>query len=190
MPAALLAVLALAYPVLVYVGLLHFPVKWVAIAITLLLLVRVVLLQLAARRQRGAPLSLLPAMLIAIACAVLSATLDHAGALKLIPVVINLACFIGFASTLRHPPSMIERFARLREPALSQTAITYTRQVTVVWCGFFVFNGSIALYTALFTNMATWTLYNGLLAYLLMGLLFAGEYCVRLRIRARSADIP
>ena len=154
MPAALLAVLALAYPVLVYVGLLHFPVKWVAMAITVLLLARVALLQRAARRQHSAPLSLLPAMLVAIACAVLSATLDHAGALKLVPVVINLACLIGFASTLRHPPSMIERFARLQEPTLDDTAIAYTRQVTVVWCGFFVINGSIALYTALFTSMS------------------------------------
>jgi uncharacterized membrane protein len=44
----------------------------------------------------------------------------------------------------------------------------------------------MALYTALFTSMATWTLYNGLIAYLLMGLLFAGEYLVRLRVKARK----
>lgn len=189
MPAALLALLALTYPVLVYIGLLHFPVKWVALAIALLLVARVALLQVAAR-QTAAPLSLVPAMLVAVACAVLSVVLDHAGALKMIPVVINLACFIGFASTLRHPPSMIERFARLQEPALDDIAIAYTRRVTQVWCAFFVVNGSIALYTALYTSMATWTLYNGLLAYLLMGLLFAGEYCVRCRVKSRSVGAP
>ena len=82
---------------------------------------------------------------------------------------------------------MIERFARLQEPEFSDTAIAYTRKVTMVWCGFFVLNGSASLYTALFTDMATWTLYNGLIAYLLLGLLFIGEYLVRLRVKARAA---
>ena len=172
-------------------GLLHFPVKWVALAIALLLVVRVAALQLVTRRQAvgNAPLSLLPALILAIVCALISVTLNHAGALKLVPVVINMACLIGFASTLRHPPSMIERFARLQEPHLDATAIRYTRKVTQIWCGFFVLNGSIALYTALFTDMATWTLYNGFIAYILMGVLFAGEYLVRLRVKARSRTL-
>ena len=188
MPTALLALLALVYPVLVYFGLLHFPPKWVGLAIAALLMLRLVLLQ----RKITAELrhSLYPAMLLAIACALASVFLNHAGALKLIPVVINFACLIGFASTLRHPPSMIERFARLQEPDFSDTAIAYTRKVTMVWCGFFVLNGSVSLYTALFTDMATWTLYNGLIAYLFLGLLFIGEYLVRLRVKARAANTP
>lgn len=192
MPTALLALLALVYPVLVYVGLLHFSPKWVGMAIAALLVLRLLLLQKKMQRELAADMrrSLYPAMLLAIGCALASIFLDHAGALKLIPVVINVACLIGFASTLRHPPSMIERFARLKEPHLSDTAITYTRQVTTVWCGFFVLNGSISLYTALFADMATWTLYNGLIAYLLMGLLFIVEYCVRLRVKARTEKAP
>lgn len=134
--------------------------------------------------------SLYPALFLGIACAAASVVLGHAGALKLIPVVINGACLIGFASTLYHPPSMIERFARLQEPELDDKGVAYTRQVTKVWCVFFVINGSIALYTALFTSMAIWTLYNGLIAYGLMGLLFAVEYCVRLRVKARAARTP
>lgn len=190
MPTALLAVLALIYPLLVYFGLLHFSAQWVGIAITVLLMLRLLLLQLKLRttlRKNLLP-SLYPAMVLAIVCALASAALNQAGALKLIPVVINLACLIGFASTLRHPPSMIERFARLQEPHLSDIAIRYTRQVTIVWCGFFILNGSIALYTALYTEMKTWALYNGLIAYGLMGALFTGEYLVRLRVKAREKN--
>lgn len=184
----LLAILALAYPILVYVGLLHFPVQWVATVLCCLLVARLTLLLFASRHQPGsAARALWPSLGLASACALLSAILNHAGALKLIPVVINLSCLIGFASTLRHPPSMIERFARLQEPDLDATAIAYTRRVTQVWCGFFVLNGSIALYTALACSLSTWTLYNGLIAYLLMGLLFAGEYAVRLRVKASAA---
>ncbi|ABK46582.1 conserved hypothetical protein [Shewanella sp. ANA-3] len=37
----------------------------------------------------------------------------------------------------------------------------------------------MAAYTAAFTSLATWTLYNGLIAYVLMGLLLGGEWLYR-----------
>ncbi|MEZ5538973.1 MAG: hypothetical protein R3E63_03225 [Pseudomonadales bacterium] len=182
MPKALLAILALIYPLLVYYGLLHFSVQWVGIALAVFLAARVLVL----RKKLGdeqLKQSLFPALLLAILCALASVFLNQAGALKLIPTVINVAFLMGFATTLWKPPSMIERFARLQEPQLSKPAIRYTRQVTLVWCVFFIINGSIALYTALYSSMETWALYNGLIAYLLMGALFAIEYLVRLRVK-------
>lgn len=182
MPKALLAILALIYPLLVYYGLLHFSVQWVGIALAVFLAARVLVL----RKKLGdeqLKQSLFPALLLAILCALASVFLNQAGALKIIPTVINVAFLMGFATTLWKPPSMIERFARLQEPQLSKPAIRYTRQVTLVWCVFFIINGSIALYTALYSSMETWALYNGLIAYLLMGALFAIEYLVRLRVK-------
>jgi uncharacterized membrane protein len=99
--------------------------------------------------------------------------------LKLYPVLVNAALLSVFAYSLIFPPSMIEHFARIREPNLPTRAIRYTRRVTQVWCIFFAANGVIALITALWASSATWTLYNGLIAYLMMGLLFAGEYVIR-----------
>jgi uncharacterized membrane protein len=99
--------------------------------------------------------------------------------LKLYPVLVNAALLSVFAYSLIFPPSMIEHFARSREPNLPTRAIRYTRRVTQVWCIFFAANGVIALITALWASSATWTLYNGLIAYLMMGLLFAGEYVIR-----------
>lgn len=99
--------------------------------------------------------------------------------LKLYPVLVNIALLAAFAYSLIYPPSMIERLARLRHPQLPPRAVAYTRRVTQVWCGFFVVNGALAFWTALYASPALWSLYNGLIAYLLMGLLFAGEYCVR-----------
>jgi uncharacterized membrane protein len=74
---------------------------------------------------------------------------------------------------------MIERFARLREPELPEAGVVYTRRVTQIWCGFFVFNGGIALYVALFSPREVWALYNGLIAYLMMGVLLLGELAFR-----------
>ena len=99
--------------------------------------------------------------------------------LKLYPVMVNAALLGVFTYSLISPPSMVERFARLREPDLPAPAVRYTQRVTQVWCIFFAANGVIALITALWASSATWTLYNGLIAYLIMGLLFAGEYLVR-----------
>ena len=105
--------------------------------------------------------------------------------LKFYPVFVNMALLSIFVSSLLAPPTIIERWARLREGALPAPAIDYTRRVTQVWCCFFALNGAVALFTALWSSAAVWTLYNGLIAYLLMGLLFAGEYCARWRFKRR-----
>ena len=105
--------------------------------------------------------------------------------LKLYPVLVNAVLCSIFVYSLLFPPSMIEQLARIREPDFPTPAIFYTRRVTQVWCIFFAANGTIALITALWASSAIWTLYNGLIAYLMMGLLFAGEYVVRLRFKSR-----
>ena len=108
--------------------------------------------------------------------------------LKLYPALINLGMLCLFGFSLLHPPTVIERFARIREPDLDEAGVRYTRVVTQVWCIFFVINGSLAFFTAFFTSEAIWSLYNGCIAYILMGLLFAVEYLFRIRFRRKNAQ--
>jgi uncharacterized membrane protein len=108
--------------------------------------------------------------------------------LRFYPVLVNGAFLTVFAYSLIVSPSTIERLARLQDPNLPPAAIAYTRRVTQVWCVFFMLNGAIALYTALFSSMAQWSFYNGFLAYLLMGVLFAGEYCARCYFKRRHGS--
>ena len=103
--------------------------------------------------------------------------------LKLYPLLVNGVLFSVFAASLAFPPSMVERLARIREPDLPPEAIGYTRRVTQVWCGFFVLNGDVALATALLASQAIWSLYNGVISYVLMGTLFIIEYLFRLRFK-------
>jgi uncharacterized membrane protein len=105
--------------------------------------------------------------------------------LKLYPVLVNVGLFGAFSTSLISPPSFVERIARTREPDLPAQAVGYMRRVTQVWCVFFAVNGAVALATALWASPAVWSLYNGVVAYLLMGLLFAGEYLVRCRFKRR-----
>ena len=108
--------------------------------------------------------------------------------LRFYPVLVNAAFFSVFAYSLIAPPSIIEQLARLHESIFPLAAVGYTRRVTQVWCVFFAINGAIALYTALFASMAQWSFYNGFLAYLLMGILFAGEYCARRHFKRRHGS--
>ena len=176
---ALLAVATLAYPFLVYAALGRFEPRWLA-----LLLFALAALRAVATRQ--------PMWLAAAAGAgALAAAAFFANVLlplKLYPVLVNAVLACVFAVSLRHPPTAIERLARLREPELPPRALRYTRRVTQVWLGFFVLNGAIALATAMWASDAVWALYNGLIAYLLIGLLFGVEWLVRQRVRRAGHD--
>ena len=58
------------------------------------------------------------------------------------PLAVSLALLCLFGWSLTRPMSLVERLARLQDPALPPAAIGYTRRVTQVWCGFFVINGA------------------------------------------------
>lgn len=169
------------YPALVYTGVEYWGAR--SLAVVLLVLAA---LRLAASRWWGVPAGNSAALMLAVAfVAALTLATGSAMGLKTYPVIINSAMLALFTYSLWRPPSMIERFARLREPDLPATAIPYTRKVTMVWCIFFLLNGAIAT-TTLFASDRVWAIYNGFFAYVLMGLLFAGEYLVRQRVRHKN----
>lgn len=101
--------------------------------------------------------------------------------LRFYPAIVNAVMLLLFSWSLLSPQSLIERIARIEHPDLPPEGIVYTRRVTQVWCVFFIVNGSIALVTALWSSFEVWSLYNGLIAYLLMGILFACEYIIRMK---------
>ena len=105
--------------------------------------------------------------------------LDRPQSLYWYPVGMNLLMLILFAGSLLGEQSLIEKLARLQEPNLPPHAVAYTRKVTQIWCGFFIINGSIAAFLVLIEAWRAWAIYTGIIAYVLMGLLFAGEYGYR-----------
>jgi uncharacterized membrane protein len=176
--AAVLLVVSLAYPVVVYLALGHVSPRWVA-----LLLVALALARAWVTRESF----WLVAAALAGVLAIAGALGDQWGPLKLYPALVNLVMFGLFATSLWRGPSVVERVARLRDPDLPPAAVAYTRRVTQVWCGFFVVNGLAAAATALWASAGVWALYNGLLSYVAMGLLMGGEWLVRRRVRGRIA---
>ena len=176
---ALVWLATLLYPLVIYLGLGRFEPRWLALFLLLIV---------AARAAISRDPVWLAAAAGALVLVIVSSVANQILPLKLYPVLVNAMMLGVFATSLRHPPSAIERIARLREPDFPPEAVAYTRQVTQVWCVFFVVNGSIALITAIWASDRVWAAYNGLVAYLLMGLLFIGEWLVRQRVRARNEN--
>ena len=169
--------LSLAYPLAVYSLLGRFEPRWLA-----LLLCALAVLRAWTTRERVWLWAAVGSGLLAVWATLANAALP----LKLYPVLVNVALLLLFALSLRFGPPVAERLARLQEPNLPEQAVAYTRRVTQVWCGFFVLNGGLALATALWASDYLWALYNGLVAYVLIGMLFAGEWLVRQRVKARG----
>lgn len=183
--AAVAGVLVL-YPILVYIGIGRFGPSAVAV-----LLIAVCLLRLLVLRVRGdwtwvaKQTALISAGGVLLAAA--SLLLGKADAMLYYPVLVNATLCFLFSWSLVSPPSAIERIARVREPDLSPAGVRYTRRVTIAWIIFFVANGAVALYTATLAPLATWALYNGFIAYLLIGAMFGAEFLVRsVVLRGRS----
>lgn len=101
--------------------------------------------------------------------------------LKLYPVMVNGSLLAIFGSSLRYPPPIAERIARLGYPDLPPPLVAYTRKVTQAWCLFFASNALIALWTAVLAPDYVWFYYNGILAYVLAGAMFAVEWVTRQR---------
>ena len=169
------AVLTVAYPLAIWLGHGAIEPRWLAGLLLLTLATRLPALKIGAAARWSAAAGLALVALAIGANAVLP--------LKLYPVLVNAALLAAFGASLASGPSMVERLARLREPDLPPAAVAYTRRVTQAWCVFFMANGLTALLTALFATERVWSLYTGVISYGLMGLMFGGEYLLRMRFR-------
>ena len=168
----------LAYPLVIYLGLRFLHPRSLALCIGALLLLRLLLShQIRSLEFRRLALLAAPvALLLGLA-----ALFQNGRYFLFVPGLVSFALLFGFTRSLlrRHGPPMVEVFARLQIGELPADEIPSCRRVTVVWCVFLACNGGAALALAAFGSVAAWALYTGLIAYGLMGALFAGEYVYR-----------
>lgn len=179
------ALFSILYPVGVYFGLEHIEPRYL-----ILILVLIVFVRSAVTSDQGAPFLqkwLLPIGILVFAIIVFLSNSEYS--LRLYPVFMNSLFFCLFAWSYRNPPTIIERAAQtMSRTPLSHAAIVYTRNVTLAWCGFFLINGATAYYTAVFSSIEIWTLYNGFISYCLIGCFFACELIVRHLYKKKHHD--
>ncbi len=176
----------LLYPFLIYLGLNEFQPRMIAF-----LLLIVAILRLIANKYGEKKESVLGMSLYLIAAAVLITIFTFVTDLKFglyfYPPLVNLIFFIFFSISLFHPPTIIERIARRHRSDMPVKAIVYTRRVTQVWCLFFLINGGVSVMSISYSE-EWWVLYNGFITYILIGLMLAGEYFIRIKIIGRGND--
>ena len=123
-------------------------------------------------------------------CAFLAFFADNILFVKLYPVLVSLSLLAFFAVTLFHGESFAFRMASLADKSLmvspSLNAVRrYCRKVTIAWCIFFSVNAFIALLTVFVESDKIWSLYNGLISYILIGIIFIVEYLVRKMVQSK-----
>lgn len=183
LPAILSWSLILVYPLIVYFGLRTVPVAYLGAFLVLLALSRFLMTPpIASGRMLQ-----VATLLVVVLAGLHAAMTESENGLLFYPAGVNVVLLCFFGASMFQKQSLVERLARLREPDLSPAGVIYTRKVTAAWCLFFALNASVALYTAVRTSLEVWALYNGLLAYLLIGAMFAGEWLLRRRVM-RSGD--
>lgn len=111
---------------------------------------------------------------------------NDGSAFQVYPLIVSGGLLTVFGGSLLTDKSMIQRFAELYEKNITPKKQAYMRKVTQYWCVFFVLNVAISAYTWQAMSLSAWTWYNGIISYVLMGLLFVGEYAYRRLIFLRS----
>lgn len=180
-------VLAVAYPLVVYLGLTRWTIRGVSIVLVVLAVALAALRaqSLSWSRLRDALVPLSPTVVAGIVAGVTA----KGWVLLAVPVLINLGLLATFAATLRPGQTpMIERFARMQEPELTPPKQAHCRQVTWVWVGFFVANACGSAVLAVAAPFEWWAAWCGGLAYLCIGVLLGAEWCVRRLRFGGSAD--
>jgi uncharacterized membrane protein len=135
-------------------------------------------LQLTVLRSPLAKLWRVP-LLISAALTVAIAFLDQNVAQEAYPVVRSLSVAAIFGWTLISPPSLVERFARLRRPHLPDSAVRYCRNVTVIWAVWLAANAAVATALVARGDLRSWAIWTGAVSYVISGLIFVGEFGFR-----------
>lgn len=173
---AILQLALLFYPFYIWWAITHWHPITAIIPLVLLTLIKSLFSELRSQRIF---------LLLGLMLMITAACLGHAEyAMLYYPVWINAGMLLLFGWSLCYPPTIVERLATLMEGKLDEKGVAYTRKVTWVWCVFFLLNGSIAAFTAWWGDWELWALYNGFIAYLLIGILMSGEWLVRRYVRA------
>lgn len=171
--AAVLTAIAVAYPFIVYK--FHGHVSFVVFVLG-----ASVLLLLRAYIASGGMAALLRLPLLATAIGLLVLLLVNAAlAAKVYPALISLMVAALFGRSLRYPPSIVEKIARLRDPEISLAGQRYCRRLTWIWTIWLIINAGIAGGLAVQHDIYLWTLWTGVVSYIGSGVLFLGEIALR-----------
>jgi len=181
---SLFGLITVMYPILVFCALVVFklPVRYLSIGIIIFAITYSVINSRQYKGKHTAILFISPLILCVIG--VLSLCLDDSPIfIKLYPALTALAYLIIMTTSFFFPPPLAYYFIDIFDKTI-KTKIpkeifdNYCFKASIVWCIFFVIDGTIAVTTAFYCSELVWGIYNGGITYCIMGLIFVGEFIV------------
>jgi uncharacterized membrane protein len=153
-------------------------------ALTLIgwVIVRTIPVVVSARREQRVAALQLPA--IALVFAFLGWISNNGTWLLVLPSATQATFGLAFLRSLSGTP-LIEHFARMMKPELSVPEQAHCRSWTRIWGIYLLVLAAAGLALARWATLAVWTVYVGVVSYVLVGVLFAFEYLIR-KIRFRD----
>jgi uncharacterized membrane protein len=176
---ALLAIFFVSYPFLVYFGIQVLPPSFFGLVLIALLAMRFGVLRPDERQV------FVPVLLVFLVYAVAAALSDSAKMILFYPALVNFSLAFVFLRSLKEEESILLRIVKARGVEINQHVPGYLYRLTGVWSGFFILNGIVSIWTA-GLSLQAWTLYNGLISYLIIAILAGGELLFRWHFKKRK----
>ena len=168
----IVSIVGIAYPLVVYTGMQHMGVTGLA---TILLVFAAFRFFLTGKKTT---LLWIAAGLIC-SFSLLIMALKSETLLRFYPVLVSVGVALAFLFSLWQDKTLIQRFAEMTGETITPVALRYMRLLTGWWVGLLLLNAVVASYTVFYTSLKTWTLYNGLVSYLIFGLFMILEWLYR-----------
>ena len=166
----------IASPWVLYWTLTHQSVDVAAITLVAWVIVRTIPILLTAKSEQRKAAMQLPA--IALVFAGLGWILNNSTCLLVLPSATQATFGVTFLRSLKGTP-LIENFARMVKPKLTPGELEHCRSWTKVWGIYLLALAALGLVLAAVAPLAIWTVYVGILSYVMVGVLFAIEHVVR-----------
>ena len=191
----LFGLIAILYPLFVFCALVVFklPIRYLSIGIIIFAIAYSVINRRQYKGKNTAALFISPLILCAIGA--VSFCLDDVIAIKLYPALADLAYLTIMITSFFFPPPLAYYFIDIFDKSMKtvipkQRFDLYCFRASVVWCAYFVVDGIIATLTVTIylDNEFIWGVYNAGITYVIMGIIFAGEYII-LKIKLKKYSL-
>lgn len=181
----LVAVVLLGYPVAIYLLQGRFSPSELCGGLLALLGLRALVSAWVLRRRVAWQLALAALLWVAAAVVWLVFGGVRMRWLRFYPMLLDLGVAAVFLGSLASGRPLVERIARAFRHELPAEAVTYTRRVTVAWGLLMVLIALVSLYTTVGASIRVWSLFNGVVVYVVIALAFALEYALRCHLKRK-----
>ena len=178
----LFGLIAILYPLLVFCILVVFklPIRYLSIGIIIFAIAYSVVNSRHYKGKHTLVLFISPVILCAIGVA--SLCLEDSIIIMLYPALADLAYLTIMATSFFFPPPLAYYFIDIFDKSM-KTKIPKSRfdlyciRASAAWCVYFVIDGIISVITV-YLYPDFWVIYNAVITYVFMGLIFAGEFII------------